>query len=1034
MLQSEPVRRLPVFLACVLSLLAAPRLNASNAPESAPPPVTPGEKVPPGHSRRPPRPTSPPAPTPTSPAPPGTAIAAPIPATPAAAPAAPTAMSYSAMGVTATDVGVGADGTTWRIGTDAGPGGFNIYRRSGGNWQKVDGSAVRISVDPRGVPWVVNNTRTILRWNGTAWDTMPGAAIDIGIGADGTVWVLGGDDAAWRWNGSSWTSFGGGAKSIAVGPDGNPWVVNGAGDIWRHDGKNWILLPGKAVDIAVDAAGSVFVVGGAAGPGGFRVHRWAGTNWTFDANVAGVRIAAGPKDVVVVAQDASAGSMLQARVPEGTVIMPPMVGVIAVAPPAPTPVAVSPPTVQPVPPPPVLVNPTITTNMPIDPRAPAGSTVAPPSDPLLVSGIYKTEIVPGSLLCSDGGDVNSTRCGFVRTIDLGTFTPKAPHECPSGSFFDGFFGGSCWTCGDWTRTDKPIDTDEACAGNVYVKATRLRAQAFAWDCPTNSIWDMYDGGACYTCPDGYARSTEHIAGNWGCFKNDKKAAEFKKNLGCSQQTEWSLGKPKPFPDLGLNECYACPTLDTQTGDVLITNRSIYAADAANACRIELRWKPTKVKTLRIAYSEGAGILPGAGEIISQLLDQPAQITEFLRFIATTEKKIPPEGVHEYLEARWAEIAANPNENETLKAMLFQRVVATLGKPKDQRSPAEQRLLDALRDQAQARQVSVAQDALDMYRAWKLSVEQARTLRARNVSDFFYYGTVPPDFDVAAQAGLALGTVGVGSMAFAGSAAAFFANTSVVAGTATRAAPATVQVLNGLNNSFTALRAMIRAGEFTKDVANGVRTIVSGVQAAVMGASLAAAAATIVAIVGTIFIDIAIDQVVAIATAEDVLKAKLEGAKTPVVLENVVQRNGGGAQLAYFWSGMLENATGVADQRLAEKASTAWATVKAADYRPVVVAPAPAPTAAPVVSAATFSMATAEEASVVSVDAAAGTIRARLIDSSKVIVLLVPDPSLLQGIAAGKTIWADLASRKASLDGRTTCCTFTFATNTTRALP
>jgi hypothetical protein len=972
-------------------------------------------------------------------------------------------MSYSAMGVTATDVAVGADGTTWRLGTDAGPGGFNIYRRSGGNWLKVDGSAVRIAVDPRGVAWVVNRTGTIHRWNGTAWDVMPGAAIDIGIGADGTVWVLGQDDAAWRWNGTGWTSFGGGAKSIAVGPDGNPWVVNGAGDIWRHDGKNWILLPGKAVDIAVDAAGTAFVVGGAAGPGGFRVHRWAGTNWTFDANVAGVRIAAGPKDVVVVAQDASAGSMLQARVPEGTVIMPPMVGVIAVAPPAPVAPPVSAPPPAPAPTLPPLVNPgPIVINMPgpvgpnttVVPNLPpgsgsttsgslqlgtgVGSTVVPPSDPLLVSGLYKTQIVPGSLLCSDGGDVNSTRCGFVKAIDLGKFTPKAPTDCPSGSSYDGFFGGSCWTCGDWSRTDKPIDTDEACSGNVYTKATRLRAQQFAWDCPTDSIWDMYDGGACYTCPDGYKRSSEHIAGDWGCFKNDKKAAEFKKNLGCSEQTEWSLGKPKPFPDLGLNKCFACPTLDTQTGDILITDRSLSAADSANACRVELRWKPTKVKTLRIAYSEGAGILPGAGEIISQLLDQPSQITEFLRFIATNEKKIPPEGVHDFLEARWAEIAANPNENEVLKAMLFQRVVATLAKPNDQRSPAEQRLLAALRDQAQVRRVSVAQDALDMYRAWKVSVEQARTLRAHNVSDFFYYGTVPPDFDVASQAGAALGTVGVGSLAFAGSAAAFFANTSVVAGVAGRAAPATVQVLNGLSNSLAAVRAMIAAGEFTKDVANAARTIVSGVQAAVMGVSLAAAAASVVAIVGTIFIDIAIDQVVAIATAEDVLKAKLEGAKTPIVLENVAQRNGGGAQLAYFWSGMLENATGVADVRLAEKAATAWATVKAANYQPVSVAaaPAPAPALAPALapSSPTFSMATAEEASVMSIDPAAGTIRARLIDSSKVIVLLVPDPSLFQGVAPGKTIWADLTNRKASLDGRTTCCSFTFATNTTRALP
>jgi hypothetical protein len=50
------------------------------------------------------------------------------------------------------------------------------------------------------------------------------------------------------------------------------------------------------------------------------------------------------------------------------------------------------------------------------------------------------------------------------------------------------------------------------------------------------------------------------------------------------------------------------------------------------------------------------------------------------------------------------------------------------------------------------------------------------------------------------------------------------------------------------------------------------------------------------------------------------------------------------------------------------------------------------------------------------------------------VVQAADPSLLQGIAAGRTIWADLANRKASLDGRTTCCSFTFATNTTRALP
>jgi hypothetical protein len=971
-------------------------------------------------------------------------------------------MSYSSMGVTATDVGVGADGTTWRLGTDAGPGGFNIYRRSGGNWLKVDGSAVRIAVDPRGVPWVVNNTGTILRWNGTTWDTMPGAAIDIGIGADGTVWVLGKDDAAWRWNGTSWTSFGGGAKSIAVGPDGNPWVVNGAGDIWRHDGKNWILLPGKAVDIAVDAAGSAFVVGGAAGPGGFRVHRWAGTNWTFDGNVAGVRIAAGPKDVVVVAQDAAAGSALQARVPEGTYIVAPMPNLIAIA--QPTPAAVSPPTVAPAPTPIVLVVPPTTINVPIDPRTttvnsspPAGgsttsgslqvgtgvgSTVVAPSDPLLVSGIYKTQIVPGSLSCSDGGDVNSTRCGYKATISLGAFTPKAPGDCPSGSFYDAFFGGSCWSCGDWRRTtDATIDSEQACDGKVYVRANYIRSQTFAWDCPTDSFWDGYNGGACYTCPSGYERSSEHIASDWGCFRVATKSATFVKNLGCSQQTEWSLGKPKPFPDLGLNKCYACPTLDESTGEVLITQRSIYAADSAQACRVQFRWKPAEVKTLRIGWHEGAGVLPGAGEIIGEILRDPDAISDFFRYRAT-EEGVPPERLGRFLEDHWAELAANPNENATIKSMLFARVTAALDKPREQRTAAEQRLLEAFRDQVQARQVSVAQDAMDMYHAWKRSVDAARQNRASNIGDLLYYGTVPPDFDVAAQATAAIGALGLGSLAFTASYATYLSQltTRTVWQGSTRLRVG----MNAFSRVTQAVRTLIRAGSMADDLVTGGRALVTSARAAVTGFSAAAAGATVILIVAGILADIAIDQFVEIVTAEAKLQGKLDAAKVPVVLEGYLTQENGTGQLAYLWSGMLSNATGVADPILAEKGSAAWAAAKAANYRAAAVASAPAPTPAPAPApapalapapiSATFSMATAEEATVMSVDAAAGTLRARLIDSSKVIVVQAADPSLLQGIAAGRTIWADLANRKASLDGRTTCCSFTFATNTTRALP
>ncbi len=729
-----------------------------------------------------------------------------------------------------------------------------------------------------------------------------------------------------------------------------------------------------------------------------------------------------------------------------------MPNLIAVAPP-PTPPAIAPPVIQPAPTPIVLVGAPIAINVPIGPAATAvtpnpsaggssisgslqvgtgpGSTVVAPSDPLRISGIYRTDMVPGSLTCSDGGDVNSTRCGFVSAIGLGTFTPKAPHECPSGSFYDSFFGGSCWSCGDWRRTtDAKIDTEEACDGKVYVKATRVRSQTFAWDCPTNTFWDIYNGGACYTCPSGYERSAEHIAGDWGCFRVATKSATFVKNLGCSEQTEWSLGKPKPFPDLGLNKCFACPTLDETTGEVLITQRSIMAADSAKACRVQFRWKPAQVKSLRIADSESAGTLPGAGEIVSEILRDHGSISDFFRYRAV-EEGVTPERLTRFLEDHWAELAANPNENETIKSMLFARVTAALEKPKEQRTLAEQRILEAFRDQVQSRQISVSQDAMDMYHAWKRSVDAARQNRASNIGDLLYYGTVPPDFDVAAQATAALGAIGLGGLAFTASYATYLSQ--LTTRTVWQASKQLRVGMNAFSRVTQAVRTLIRAGSMADDLVTGGRALVTSARAAVTGFSAAAAGATVILIVGGILADIAIDQFVEIVTAEAKLQGKLDAAKVPVVLEQYLTRDDGTGQLAYLWSGMLASATGVADQRLAEKAKAAWDAAKAADYRAVALAAAPAPAPAPTPKIFSIpGMASAEEARVMSVDPVAGTVRARLIDLAKVITVRAPDPSLVQGIPVGKTIWLDLGNRRASLDGKTACCTFTLATNTAPA--
>jgi Tfp pilus assembly protein PilE len=288
----------------------------------------------------------------------------------------------------------------------------------------------------------------------------------------------------------------------------------------------------------------------------------------------------------------------------------------------------------------------------------------------------------------------------------------------------------------------------------------------------------------------------------------------------------------------------------------------------------------------------------------------------------------------------------------------------------------------------------------------------------------YYGTVPPDFDVAAQATAAIGAVGMGGLAFTASYATYVANlgSKGIWHAATKARTG----MNAFSATTRAVQAMIRAGSMTDDIAKGGRALVSGVRAAVTGFSAAAAGASVILIVGGILADIAIDQFVEIVTAEQKLQGKLDAAKVPIVLEEFLDQEDGMGQLAYLWSGMLENATGVADQRLAGSATTAWAAAKATDYRRPTPAPAPAPAPTPT----TFSipgMSSPEPARVLSVDPVAGTVRARLIDLAKVLVVRTTDAALLQATTPGKTIWVDLASRRASLDGVTACCSFTFAT-------
>ncbi len=207
----------------------------------------------------------------------------------------------------ARDIGVGANGTAWIIGsTKVGSAGdYNIARWTGSGWITVGGGGVRIDVDPAGNPWVVNASHGIYYWNGTSFLHMPGNANDIGIGADGSVFIISNtlysnkkDFYIQKWNGSSWVTLPGAGVRISADQSGHPWVVNSSGTIYAWSGSSWVLQPGMASDIGIGTEGSVFITSTTAIPGthDYYFEKQSTYGWVLTGG-AGVSIDAGPGGV-----------------------------------------------------------------------------------------------------------------------------------------------------------------------------------------------------------------------------------------------------------------------------------------------------------------------------------------------------------------------------------------------------------------------------------------------------------------------------------------------------------------------------------------------------------------------------------------------------------------------------------------------------------------------------------------------------------------------------------------------------------------
>jgi hypothetical protein len=181
----------------------------------------------------------------------------------------------------------------------------------------------------------------------------------------------------------------------------------------------------------------------------------------------------------------------------------------------------------------------------------------------------------------------------------------------------------------------------------------------------------------------------------------------------------------------------------QNGDFLVTHRnaSPLSKDSNTGCSVDLRWTPP-------AFPEpGLSGLAGVKDILfeTQLFSRPSDITSFLQGEAKS-KRLTDVQMPDFVKAAWQQIAQSPYNSEAIRTIVYLYIRNAANKSPAQRSAAETKLLAAYGGYIRVHRTFLAQQALNMYDAWQSwSDLQHATVENNQLSNLFYYGTVPIDF-------------------------------------------------------------------------------------------------------------------------------------------------------------------------------------------------------------------------------------------------------------------------------------------------
>jgi hypothetical protein len=148
--------------------------------------------------------------------------------------------------------------------------------------------------------------------------------------------------------------------------------------------------------------------------------------------------------------------------------------------------------------------------------------------------------------------LESVDAQFVRATSTGSGI-----GCNNGTIWDPIDGGTCWTCPDgYNRTTFSVKSDKACerpASERFAKAIRhgKGKGILGTDCDGGQFWDP--NGYCYSCPSGYNRTAHPVTSAKAC--SQRVHAEYTTARKYADAKKCEDGS---FFDVGTNKCWTCP--------------------------------------------------------------------------------------------------------------------------------------------------------------------------------------------------------------------------------------------------------------------------------------------------------------------------------------------------------------------------------------------------------------------------------------------------------------------------------------------